>query len=367
MLLATIDSYAINYFRLNRHVLHRYSVVLDGRVTPIAGMAWRHVVTATSSTLPENSTSFAVNHQTHLSRYSDNMLNKLPNEILHLVFQNLARSPKLIHGEDAEHLNYHLDSWATLAQLCKVSRSMRHVAEPLLYRNYQKPNSTWDTDNHYTFREFLHTVLGRPELLRHVRSLYIGSWRVKDHDQPEEEGYETPDTPTIREALTNSRYTLKELTLNTPWMSLLEATRRFFTNGKASIGTLTDFTTLRKLDVLQNTLIGFGVINSTPAVPKLPLEELLPSSLESLTIDQCTRAIIPYLEEMSIGLEDKFPHLQEIQLSQVEAKESDVTHLPEDQREIVKRRWNHRIERLKERFISAGVQWLPTLERKDRY
>jgi hypothetical protein len=119
---------------------------------------------------------------------------------------------------------------------------------------------------------------------------------------------------TIREALTSSRYTLREFTLNAPWMSLLEATRRFFTNGSASIGPLTDFTTLRKLDVLQSTLLGFGVVNSTPAVPKLPFEELLPSSLESLVIDQCTRAIIPYLEDMSIGLEDKFPHLQEINL-----------------------------------------------------
>jgi hypothetical protein len=172
---------------------------------------------------------------------------------------------------------------------------------------------------------------------------------------------------TIREALTSSRYTLKELTLNAPWISLLEATRRFFTNGSASIGSLTDFTTLRKLDVLQNTLIGFGVVNSTAAVPKLPFEELLPSILESLIIDQCTRAIIPYLEDMSIGLEDKFPHLQEIQLGEVGAKESDVAHLPEEQREIVTRRWNHRVERLKKRFISAGVQWLPPLERKDKY
>jgi hypothetical protein len=116
-------------------VVQRYSTVPDDRVTPVASMAWQHVVTATSSALPEKSTSFAFNHQTHLSRYPDNMLDKLPNEILHLVFQNLARSPELIHSEDAEHHNYHLDSWATLARLCKVSRSMRLVAEPLLYRN----------------------------------------------------------------------------------------------------------------------------------------------------------------------------------------------------------------------------------------
>jgi hypothetical protein len=189
ILLVTIDSYAIDDLRLSRHVLQEDGIVSNDRVIPIASMALRHVVTATSSALPEKSTSFAMNHQTHLSRHSDNMSDKIPNEILHLVFQNLARSPKLIHGEDAKHHNYHLDSWAMLAQLCKVSRSMRYVAEPLLYRNYSKPDATWDTDNHYTFRMLLHTVLGRPELLQHVRSLYIGGWRVKDYDQPEEEGY----------------------------------------------------------------------------------------------------------------------------------------------------------------------------------
>ncbi|THY19321.1 hypothetical protein D6D01_07097 [Aureobasidium pullulans] len=105
------------------------------------------------------------------------MLDRLPNEILHLVCRELATTPDLIHAIKAQESKQHLDQWKALARLCKVSRQMRHVAEPLLYQNYAKPDSASNPVAHYSFRKYLTTVLKRPELLQYVRSFYIGSWR----------------------------------------------------------------------------------------------------------------------------------------------------------------------------------------------
>ncbi|TIA08285.1 hypothetical protein D6C80_09306 [Aureobasidium pullulans] len=105
------------------------------------------------------------------------MLDRLPNEILHLVCRKLATTPDLIHAIKAQERKEHLDQWRALARLCKVSRQMRHVAEPLLYQNYAKPDSASNPVAHYSFRKYLTTVLKRPELLQYVRSFYIGSWR----------------------------------------------------------------------------------------------------------------------------------------------------------------------------------------------
>jgi hypothetical protein len=521
MLLATIDLYAIDDFRPSRHVLHRSSGVLDDRVAPITDIAWRHVGTATSSALAEKSTFFAINLQARLSRYLGNMLDRLPSEILHLVLQNLATSPDLVHKKKTPHgtYSYHRSNWATLAQLCKVSRSMKYVAEPLLYRNYAKPDSTLDPNKHHAFRQFLVTVLGRPELLQHVRFLYIGAWRYQpgpieyrqfaasgarnsDTKCPDElpslcnkyagtsvlgvawrealeageeaaeiallmsltpnlehiefcmpdfilggcyapqyfwpsllvasdewdpachfhrlesvmihrrdleawrhwrqsgraqYGFEvTPFWPFIelpslrvfwvendaighyknrteeyplilkdeelqlteltlgksymdpvkmiqllkrctkleafgreleqpndwliprfswkpfKEALANSRGTLEELTFNAEGArELLDGHGSL--GSYLSIGPLTDFTSLRSLNVLQPVLLGVEFFEGYSTLgPAPPFEELLPSSLESLTIDECSPNIIPYLEDMLTKLVYKFPHLREI-------------------------------------------------------
>jgi hypothetical protein len=439
---------------------------------------------------------------------------------------------------------------------------MRYVAEPLLYRNYSKNSSQWIFREHHRLRKFLTTVLGRPELLQHVRSLYLGNWRARNHQQygitlyeednandlenymemrtrfpdglrtlyseyaersilnddwrhalkigdegaeialllsltpnlerieflmpdldllteiapqyfwprllvassewdparhfsrlksvtvhkrsPENVGDEgevfgfeigsflsfiglpslkvfwvigdgkgchlerpehypfndeelhltdlllgvsyidpmnvlqilkrctkleafdcdfqqelpsfIPDFSwnTIREALASSRNTLEVLKLNVLLGSQLTD------EGALSIGSLTDFTSLKRLDVPQTTLLGFEDVyeDYTLAVPALPFEELLPSSLESLTIDCCTLTCIPYLEAMSTKLGDRFPHLREIRLGEIDLREDDLDHYPDNEHDAVIQDRKNRVECLKDRFVAAGVQWL---------
>ncbi|CAD0095702.1 unnamed protein product [Aureobasidium vineae] len=495
------------------------------------------------------------------------MLDKLPYEVLHLVLRNLATTPELIHYDDEEQNDYHLSNWKTLAQLCKVSRQLRVVAEPLLYRSYAKPDSSSDPEGHYSFRKFLATVLGRPELLQCIRSLYIGAWRhytrcelqhaakskykackarvcdvhfppelhslydkhakasvlgdawkealdageeaaeiallmsltpnleriefcmphlsfgadtapmyfwprllvasadwepsshfhrlesVMIHKkslkpgmrwpQPHEAGFEIdpflpfiglpqlktfynesdgrgfyrkrpeeypineeeshlteltlgasyinsleltqilkrctklevfdchfeqersfiPDFSwnTVGEALSNSRHTLEEITLNADLMSQMVTEDSTPSEGTCvSIGSLRAFTSLKKLDVLQTTLLGFEnmIDHINLVVPALPFEEILPSSLESLTIDWCSLTLVPYLEGMLTTLKEKFPRLREIQLSVIDLNSFNMNHDPWDQHEALMQERKDRVERLKQGFIKAGVEWI---------
>ncbi|CAD0108036.1 unnamed protein product [Aureobasidium uvarum] len=493
------------------------------------------------------------------------MLDKLPYEILHLVLQDLATTPELIHYNNAEEYAYHLSNWDTFAQLCKVSRRMKSVAEPLLYRSYAKLDSTSIPLAHYSLRKFLMTVLRRPELLQCIRSLYIGAWnhytskklqygtksmsaackaRVCDvhfslelhslydkhartsvlgdswkkaldageeaaeiallmslapnleriefsmphfnleaetaptyfwpsllvtsaewdpskhfhrlesvmlhkrnlrtgRRRPYDSGYEidpflpfislakmktfyndgdgcgyyrtrsescpideqeiylneltlggtyidplklmrilklctkleafdcdfqleqsfVPDFSwnTVGEALSSSRHTLEELTLNADIRSQLATEDSTASEGTCvSIGSLRHFTSLKKLDVLQTTLLGFEnmIDDINLVVPALPFDEMLPGSLESLTIDMCTLTLVPYLEGMLAKVQVKFPHLQEIQLSVLDLREFDMDHYPEDQHETLIKERKDRVERLKQGFIEAGVEWI---------
>jgi hypothetical protein len=168
-------------------------------------------------------------YQTYLHRHLENMLDELPNEILHLILQNLATSPKLVHKAGTRYVwdpyFYHRRSRATLAQLCKVSRSMRYAAEPLLYRNYAKPDSTLDPDKRHAFRKYLVTVLGRPKLLQHVRSLYIGAWRYHPGEYRQHITSTTPnrDTPFPDELHGIYREYANTSALGDDWRRALEA------------------------------------------------------------------------------------------------------------------------------------------------
>lgn len=504
------------------------------------------------------------------------MLDGFPNEILCLIFQKLATSPRLMHVDDDQHYDHHRDNWETLARLCRVSQRMRYFAEPSLYRNYSKPDSAWNVDEHYRFRRFLTIVLGRPELLHHVRSLYIGSWRHEGYDQlgfefDEEEDEDDDDefsddheeleagfpngllklyseyaetsalsdvwrralktgdeaaeitllislTPNlehiefcmpdlslvdftapqyfwpsllvpssewdhsrhfsrlnsvvvhrkdsrnlgnagdvfgfeigsflsfielprlkvfwvvddgrcrhlehlenyplngqdlhltdlilgisyidpvkvlqilrrctkleafdcdfqqqprllipgfswynIREALISSRNTLEVLRLDAHPKSQLH-----WEETCVSIGPLPDFTSLKILDVTQTTLLGFEMVyeDLTLAVPALPFEEMLPSSLESLTIHRCSFTIVPYLEAISTKLKDRFPHLQVIELGEInlaedslyiDLAEKDLDQYPQEEHDTVMQGRKNRVKNLKEDFVAAGVQWL---------
>lgn len=492
-----------------------------------------------------------------LYRRPDTMLDRLPNEILHTIFQTFATSPKLLHTKDDDNYYYHLDNWSTLAQLCRVSRRTRYVAEPLLYRNYSK-RSTIRHPHEHSLRIFLTTLNERPELLQHVRSLYIGAWsqqcltcitlkkkkqipcssglysiysehvgssalgdgwrealeageeaaeiallmsltpnleHIEFHmsdlrspqsyvpkyfwpgllvtsagwdparhfhqlrsvmahrrhlgvryDEVEWYGYHhhpgtyyygfefgpfltfigmpslrvlqiendehfsfrshpeeyplndeeshltdlslnfcsahpvmiiqvlkrctklealyleqrTPsfvDCPgytwnAIREALNSSRGTLRELTLHAHVHTRAPESD--------SIGSLTDFTSLTKLDILQSAFLKFEpsedytTLGSSP-----PLDERLPRSLESLTIKECFGNLIPYLEDISIKLEDRFPHLRTIRLldpvegKSVVSEDSDYS----DGDLVTSTKGEHRMDRVREAFSAAGVRW----------
>lgn len=519
--------------------------------------SWWCVVTATP--LSPLKTSLTVIRR--LYRRPDTMLDRLPNEILHTIFETFATSPKRIHtDDDDDNYYYHLDSWSDLAQLCMVCRHTRHVAEPLLYRNYSKRSSIWHPHEH-SLRTFITTLIERPELRQHVRSLYIGAWsqqcftcitlkkrkrmpfpsglysiliehvessalgddwrealqageeaaeiallmslvpnleHIEFHmsdlrspgfyvpqyfwpdllvasagwdparhfhnlrsvlvhrrtlgsryreeewygnhvgqggplydgfeigpfltfiglpslrvlhvesnaygtwssDQSRPEDYPLSDEEShlsdltlnfsvanpmkivqivkrctklealrleprnesyvkdlgytwnaIREALKSSRSTLEDLTLAAEVFG--------WAPDSDSIGPLTDFTSLRKLDILQSSFLRFKpsqdytTLGSSP-----PLDEILPRSLESLTIKECFGNLLPYLEDMSIKLEDKFPQLREIRLTDPydhrweESEDSDDDYLP------TLAKSPHSMNCLKEAFRAVGVRCL---------
>ncbi|KAI5239828.1 hypothetical protein E4T43_06521 [Aureobasidium subglaciale] len=492
------------------------------------------------------------------------MLEGLPVEVIQLVFKQLATTPELIHYDNVEQNTYHRNSWKALAQLCKVSRQIKSIAEPLLYQNYAKPDSSSNPVAHYSFRKFLATVLRRPELLKHVCSLYIGAWRhyperelqraakskltactarVCDthfsaglhslynkyanvsvlgnewkealdageevaeiallmsltpnleriefsmphlslnltHASPryfwprllaasagwnpsthfhrldcvmvhkrnliptlpesaeygfeidpflpfiglpklkvfwvesdnygsyrklseeyplnEEESHLTDLTLglsyihpmklvqilkrctkleafvcdfqpeliyipgfswiTIGEALEGSRQTLEELTLGADMSSQLATEEFTGSEGTCvSIGSLKKFTSLRKLDVLQTTLLGFEnmIDEMNLVVPASPFRDMLPSSLESLTIDICTLTIVPYLESMLATLRQNFPYLQEMRLSDIDLMEFDTNNRTGQQFEVLMQGRRDRVKLLKEGFVQAGVK-----------
>lgn len=166
---------------------------------------------------------------------------------------------------------------------------------------------------------------------------------------------------TIGEALSSSRQTLEELTLNAHPQSQLATEDDGLEGTCVSIGSLKNFTSLRKLDILQTTLLGFefAIDDMNLVVPALPFTEMLPSSLESLTIDHCTLIIVPYLEDMSTKLKEQFPYLREIRLSSIDIKEWDETEdHSEAEHETLMQSRRDRVKRLKENFVKAGVQWL---------
>ncbi|KAI4718687.1 hypothetical protein E4T48_05090 [Aureobasidium sp. EXF-10727] len=491
------------------------------------------------------------------------MLDKLPLEVLQLILENFAVTPEYIHYDNGNDRVSYLSTWYTFSQLCKVSRQMKSAAEPFLYRNYAKLDSTSNPLAHYSFRKFLTTVLRRPELLQYIRSLYIGSWnhyssnklqygtknrsaackarvcnvhfppelhslydthaktsilgdawkkaldagkeaaeiallmslapnleriefcmplfnleastaptyfwpnllvtsaewdpsihfhrldsvmlhkRYSDADRvwPNEAGfeidpfllfiglpklttfYDESDDPglyrkrpetyptneaeshlteltlggtcihplelmrilkrctrlqvfdcdfqqelsfvpnfswnTIGEALGNSCHTLEHLKLFADVMSQLSTEDSTDSEGTCvSIGSLQHFTSLKKLDVLQTTLLGFEnmVDDINLVVPALPFEEMLPSSLEDLTIDYCTLTVVPYLEGMLAKLKEKFPHLRRIHLSNIDLKEFEMDQYPRDRRKTLIKERKDRVTRLMQGFIEAGVE-----------
>ncbi|KAI5208041.1 hypothetical protein E4T38_03014 [Aureobasidium subglaciale] len=75
-------------------------------------------------------------------QYVHKMLRDLPLEILTLIFEDFALKP--LDGDrktSLAHLAVLHQSWSNLAKLCRTSRRLRIAAEPLLCRNYFKPDT----------------------------------------------------------------------------------------------------------------------------------------------------------------------------------------------------------------------------------
>ena len=131
----------------------------------------------------------------------------------------------------------------------------------------------------------------------------------------------------------------------------------FFTKSD-SIGSLTSFTSLRKLVISQSAFLKFEPSEEyTTLGASPPLEEILPSSLESLTIKDCFGNLVPYLEDLSIKLEDKFPHLREIRLIDPADNREELSDDSDDDLETLAKS-SHRMDCLKEAFSAAGVRFL---------
>jgi hypothetical protein len=170
---------------------------------------------------------------------------------------------------------------------------------------------------------------------------------------------------TIIEALNNSRGTLKELRSNADAVEELSFEGPGSLGPHVSIGPLTDFMSLRVLDLPQSVILGFEFLEGYSTLgPAPPFEELLPSSLEYLTIGQCSLNIVPYLENMLIKIEDKFPHLRQIDLIDMDLKVWDID-CPDEERWGVMLGREARVERLKEAYTAAGVRCDQYYDRDD--
>lgn len=107
-------------------------------------------------------------------------LKALPNEVLTLIFKHftataLGGSYDLTKDPVARYANCQ-EQWLNLANLCRTSKSLRSLAEPLLYQNYYKPDTVLRPQARKSFRNYLRTLIHRPDLARHVRTLHIGTW-----------------------------------------------------------------------------------------------------------------------------------------------------------------------------------------------
>lgn len=71
------------------------------------------------------------------------MLQQLPTEILSSIFRELVIEAKWVqcfYSEIPEDEEFR-QSCSSLVSLCRTSRRLRSIVEPLLYRTYIKPNT----------------------------------------------------------------------------------------------------------------------------------------------------------------------------------------------------------------------------------
>lgn len=106
------------------------------------------------------------------------MLQQLPTEILSSIFQELAIDSKwmqYLYAEVPDDEEFRR-ACSNLVSLCRTSRRLRSIAEPLLYQTYIKPNTIKAPLELKYIHGYLRTLLQRPDLARHVRNVCIKAW-----------------------------------------------------------------------------------------------------------------------------------------------------------------------------------------------
>jgi len=129
-------------------------------------------------------------------------MTSLPNELLGLIFAYL----EINHTEynktpSAEFINAAIVKLQILARCCRSSRTLRSLAEPLLYQTYIRgwigaspvPTSEQKVKaRHLSLRRFTRTIIQRPDLANRIRHVIIENWNIRpkavsrykrDHDQ----------------------------------------------------------------------------------------------------------------------------------------------------------------------------------------
>lgn len=113
------------------------------------------------------------------------MLDTFPNEILLLILayfptrKNSDFSP-LYHGYEEEY------NQKVMASLCLVSKSLRALAQPLLYQTYavaevqRGPVEPHNPHANKKLRSFLRTIITRPDLASCVENVRIKEWATED-------------------------------------------------------------------------------------------------------------------------------------------------------------------------------------------
>lgn len=122
-----------------------------------------------------------------------------------------------------------------------------------------------------------------------------------------------------------------------------------------SVGSLSQFTVLKKLSIYQTPLLGpedyIGEIEPAPTDVHLP--DILPPSLESLVVANCSIFALPQLEALLSVRTKRFPKLKQIDVEPIDLW-LDVLDVTEAEAEQV----TSRLARIKGRFKEDGINWV---------
>lgn len=166
--------------------------------------------------------------------------------------------------------------------------------------------------------------------------------------------------------LSSQCHSLKSLHLDAPYESPLTEAEGFEKENEfknATVGSLQHFTALKHLYISEIALLGphfwwIDLAGHDINESKQPdLVDLLPPTLESLTLKDCTAASLVQLEDLVQRCSVKLPSLRQISIQppyiDPARKYADVAAIEADE---------DRFEKLEKGFIAAGVTWVDLMD-----